>query len=186
MRQSKTKEILRYLAIGSGIAVLSILAPQLPYKLLRIYIRKKEFERSRFLADLKRLQARKLINFTILPDNQVKIVLEKEGKILARKITLQYDIDSMKIMKPRQWDKKWRMVIFDIPHENKQARDSLRQKLNQLGFYQLQKSVFIYPHPCEKEIEFIANFYEVRDHILFLTISHFKGEEKLRHSVFHI
>jgi len=44
------------------------------------------------------------------------------------------------------WDNKWRIVIFDIEEKNKIIRETLRRKLKELGFGQLQKSVWITPH----------------------------------------
>lgn len=43
------------------------------------------------------------------------------------------------------WDRKWRVVIFDIEEKEKRARNALRQKLISLGFGELQKSVYITP-----------------------------------------
>lgn len=58
----------------------------------------------------------------------------------------------------RQWDKKWRIAIFDIEEVNRKLRDNLRHKLKELGFGMLQKSVFISPHDILKDfLEFIEN-----------------------------
>lgn len=45
----------------------------------------------------------------------------------------------------RPWDKKWRVVIFDIEEKEKRTRNALRQKLVSLGFGELQKSVYVTP-----------------------------------------
>lgn len=51
------------------------------------------------------------------------------------------------------WDGKWRMVIFDIPADRKsnRQRDKLRRLLKQRGFYMVQASVFVHPHPLNRE-----------------------------------
>src|SRR3989344_4593151 len=59
------------------------------------------------------------------------------------------------IKKPARWDKLWRLVIFDIPEEERTGRMALAAKLKELGFYPLQKSVFIHPYECKDEIDFI-------------------------------
>lgn len=57
----------------------------------------------------------------------------------------------------KSWDRKWRVVIFDIEEVQKHTRDSLRRKLKELGFGLLQKSVFISPHAVAQDLsEFIA------------------------------
>ena len=56
-------------------------------------------------------------------------------------------------------DGEWRIVIFDIPEKFKKAREALRMKLKELGFLELQKSVFIFPYECEDEINFIVEVF---------------------------
>ena len=63
------------------------------------------------------------------------------------------------LLQRRRWDKKWRIVIFDIQEINRGARDGLRKKLRELGFGMLQESVFISPHDIIKDLsEFIDNW----------------------------
>lgn len=107
----------------------------------------------------------------------MKIVLKRRG----RQVALTYKFDELQIKKPSRWDRKWRLVMFDIPHVKKRARDALRNKLRELGFYQLQKSVFIYPYPCENEIDFIAEVFNIRRHILLITANDFEGSDKLQY-----
>jgi DNA-binding MarR family transcriptional regulator len=60
--------------------------------------------------------------------------------------------------KNRQWDGKWRMVIFDIPEQRKRYRDTLRAQLHYFGFLQLQKSVWVTPFHVDEYL-----FEAVRD-----------------------
>jgi len=56
----------------------------------------------------------------------------------------------------KRWDKKWRVVVFDVEETNKQTRERFRSKLKELGFGMLQESVFISPHNIAKDFtEFI-------------------------------
>ena len=161
--------------------MLSTISPQSSALLIRGFIKeyckRKYFERQRFLNDLKNLQKRELITWKELPEGKVEIKITRKGE----KVMLKYKLDDLQLKKPNIWDKKWRLVMFDIPHEKKRARDALREKLRDLKFYQLQKSVFITPYPCENEIDFMGQVFEIRDHILILYIEHFEGEKKLRH-----
>lgn len=52
----------------------------------------------------------------------------------------------------KPWDRKWRIVIFDIPEKQRTLRDGLRNKLKELGFGQWQKSVYITPHDIAGEM----------------------------------
>lgn len=59
-----------------------------------------------------------------------------------------------------KWDKKWRIVIFDIEETSKQTRERFRRKLKELGFGMLQESVFISPYDIAKDF---AEFIEKQD-----------------------
>jgi DNA-binding transcriptional regulator PaaX len=57
----------------------------------------------------------------------------------------------------RAWDKKWRILIFDIPKSHNRARDQFRLMLKRMGFKQLQASAWIIPYPCSSHVEAAAN-----------------------------
>jgi phenylacetic acid degradation operon negative regulatory protein len=58
----------------------------------------------------------------------------------------------------KKWDKKWRLVIFDIKEKEKSLRERLRDKLKELGFGMLQKSIYISPHDLAFDVyEFLKN-----------------------------
>ena len=65
-------------------------------------------------------------------------------------------------------DKNWRVIIFDIPEEKRGARDLFRGKLNELECYQLQKSVYVTPYDCEKEIAEIASILGITGYVVVL------------------
>ena len=67
--------------------------------------------------------------------------------------------------KDREWDHMWRIIIFDIPQELDISRTRFRRKLKSLGFYMLQKSVFVFPYPCEEELVDLCSRIGVGDYI---------------------
>lgn len=180
-KNSRPYQILKYLALGSGILLFGAISPLSGARLIEAgissYIKKKRFEKEKFLRDLKSLQKRELVDYRELESGRIEIKITKKGK---EKI-LKYQIDEIKLKKPQRWDRKWRLIMFDIPHSHKAARDVFRRKLLDLRFYPLQKSVFITPYPCEDEIDFIASIFDVRKYVLIVYVSNFEGEEKLRH-----
>ena len=125
---------------------------------------------------VKEFRHERLVEFRENQDGTIKIVLTENGKRKA----LIYDIDNLQINKPKKWDKKWRMVIFDIPDKKKKAREALRYKLKELGFYQFQKSVFVLPYECENEINFISEVFEVGKHIRIVTAEKITNEAELK------
>ncbi|MFH1552011.1 MAG: hypothetical protein ABIC36_04015, partial [bacterium] len=62
----------------------------------------------------------------------------------------------------------------------KKVREALRNKLKDLGFKELQKSVFILPYECEDEIDFITEVFEIRHGVRFLKVDSFTNEEQFR------
>jgi CRISPR-associated endonuclease Cas2 len=78
------------------------------------------------------------------------------------------------------WDGKWRMVIFDIPERIRSGRNALRTKLKQIGFYELQKSVFIFPHECEKEIKIIVNFFRMDKYVKYVVAEYIDNNNQIK------
>lgn len=109
--------------------------------------------------------------FTKTDENTYTVSLTERGKqrfLLAEAYRLR-------LKKEKKWDGKWRIVIFDIPQKNKTLRDVLRRRFKIIGMYQLQKSVFIYPYPCQEEIEFIIGLYNASNYVYFITADKING-----------
>ena len=122
----------------------------------------------------------KLVNQKNNKDGTTTFILSTEGK----KMALAYDIDNMKIKK-HPWDKTWRIVIFDIPERLKKVREALRFHLRNLGFIELQRSVFVMPFESRKEIEYITEFYNARRFIRYIEASSIDNELDLKNK-FHL
>lgn len=121
--------------------------------------------------------------------NLIEIVSEKNGHIRVnltnkgKKRIKEFTLDSLSIQKPKKWDKKWRVVIFDIPTHPKKmnvARAALREKIKELGFHKLQHSVWVHPYPCEDEILLVSEIFEVTKYIEILTVDKLLHESKIR------
>ncbi len=61
--------------------------------------------------------------------------------------------------KKRRTDKKWQMVIYDIPESKRDIRDELRNELKILGYKELQKSIWVCPYDILKETEELIKNY---------------------------
>lgn len=68
----------------------------------------------------------------------------------------------------KYWDNKWRIVMFDIPEQSRSARDHIRRLLKELGFQQLQLSVWVHPLPCLDHFEKIQKAYGIIDHLFLV------------------
>lgn len=70
--------------------------------------------------------------------------------------------------------------MFDIPEKLKRLRDSLRLHFQEIGLIELQKSVLVYPYPCNHEIEFILELYNARKYVRFVLVETIDNELHLK------
>ncbi len=136
----------------------------------------KKINRQSLERAITNLYKSKLIREHENSDGSLTMVLTDKGK---EKI-ITFNIDNLEIKKPKIWDKKWRIVIFDIPEKKRQARDVLREALKRMNFYELQKSVFIHPYPCQDEIDYIVEYYDIRLYVRILTAIELDNEIHLK------
>ena len=73
------------------------------------------------------------------------------------------------------WDKKWRLVMYDIPLVHNASRFDLRSILIRAGFRKLQHSVWIYPYECDELVQFLKQHPEIGKHVLSLAVDPWKG-----------
>jgi DNA-binding transcriptional regulator PaaX len=171
------KEILLMIAAGLAIPA-ALLMPNIPIAfkpLLRALTKKCGLRNSaHFVRSITYLKRRRLVSIAEKDGEQI-LTLAGDGK----KRLLRFDMDKMMIKKPRKWDRYWRLVLFDIPEKQKIGREALRNKLKQLGFYQLQKSCFIHPFDCKPEIDFISEIFEVSPYVNFILAKEIEGGKQL-------
>ena len=82
--------------------------------------------------------------------------------------------------KKRRWDHKWRILIFDIPEYRRGLRDRIRRTLEAIGFVQLQRSVWVYPHDCEDLIVLLKADMHVGKDMLYLIVDSIENDRGLR------
>lgn len=74
------------------------------------------------------------------------------------------------LKKDKKWDGKWRIVIFDVPEEKKKMRNFFREKLGELGFCQLQKSVWICPYNTANVVEELIELCQAKSYVHYLLV----------------
>ena len=70
--------------------------------------------------------------------------------------------------KPKRWDGKWRLLIFDIPEYRKRTRNQVRTTLQGLGFHRLQDSVWVYPYDCEDFVILLKTDLRIGKDLLYI------------------
>lgn len=140
---------------------------------------KKEWQkvnRNSLRRAIKSLYQSKLIKVVPNKDNTSTFILSDKGKQLA----LTYNLNKIQLSVPKNWDQRWRIVMFDIPERLKKIRETLRYHLRTMGFLELQKSVFVHPSDCQKEIDYLIEFYDIRRFVRFLVVESVDTEPHLK------
>lgn len=82
--------------------------------------------------------------------------------------------------KPRKWDYKWRILMFDIWERRRSVRNRLRGILQENGFVKIQNSVWIYPYPCEDLLIFLRTVLKLGPSIRYVVADEVERDEALR------
>ena len=96
----------------------------------------------------------------VINDKELIIRLTDKGREKAILAELQNPV--------REWDGKWRIVIFDIPEKRRAARDLLRHNLKSWDFIQWQKSVWVTKKNCVKPLRAYINKLGIEDWVLVI------------------
>ena len=89
-----------------------------------------------------RRSCERLVRQGLLKRENKKLRLTQKGEQTLRMLSLKEQLHR----KPRRWDGKWRVLIFDIPEYRANLRHKIRDTLRTIGFVRLQNSVWVYPY----------------------------------------
>lgn len=122
--------------------------------------KRKDVKKQTLRINLYRLQQQGLI----VKDPKQKIfALTQDGK----KLLLEVENRVLIFQKP--WDKKLRIVFFDIPETKKAWRQWLRLELISLNFIKLQESVYVGKYPLPQSFYEEINQQGIDKHIFVIT-----------------
>jgi len=168
------KGLLAFLFIG-GVLTVAVVAPNVFSAFGRLMKHRKYFKKEQFNKNKYYLKRHGLIKIKKIDQDTFEMSLTKRGEDKM----LGDFFKSMRIQKSEKSDEYWRVVMFDIPNKHKWTRDIFRHKLKEMGFYQLQESVFITPYPCEKEIKLIVSALNISSFVYLIKTKDFSGDKEL-------
>lgn len=176
-KRHATNEILLGVLTTGALLTVAVIAPGV-VRMFKGFARGKlweDFHDSSVKRGVERLWRRGLVK--VIETNVGHVVqITKKG----RTEKLKFDLTNMVIPVQDTWDGKWRMVFFDIFTTKDKVRREFRQRLKTLGFYPMQKSVYVYPYPCSKEIQFLREILQVPHEVKLATVEHLENDEDLR------
>ncbi|OGE81027.1 MAG: hypothetical protein A3H72_00845 [Candidatus Doudnabacteria bacterium RIFCSPLOWO2_02_FULL_48_8] len=165
------KDILLTLVVLGILTAVAVVAPN-AILALGLLVRKKKYTKRQITRALSHLKDKKILGIGNDGRGNTVIKLTDQGKAKI----IRYKLEDMVLNKPKRWDQKWRIVIFDIPEKFRVNRNTLSQKLKALGFYQMQKSAWLWPYPVEDEVTFLKEVYEIRPFVSLVTADRIEGE----------
>lgn len=134
-------------------------------------------KRRKVFKVLRRLEKQKIID---LKRDGDKVFVYLKNKYHPK--IIKYSIKSILNLKlkKKKWEKKWIIVFFDIPEEERNKREYLRNFLKEIGFYPYQKSVYIFPYECKKEIDLIRKIIVGNKYLKYVIATQIEDEDKIK------
>jgi len=171
------KDIFSWLLM-SGAVVIAASSPYFVLSIMRDYKRWKRYPSGKVYDAFYNLKRQGYLDIKE-KNHQIYISLTEKGRRKAGWL----QINHLKIKRPKKWDKKWRIVIFDISQTRRIKREALRGTLKEMKFCPLQKSVWIHAFDCRAEIELLKTFFGLTDKEIRLIIAGDIGnDEKFKRS----
>ena len=121
--------------------------------------------------------ATKLVKRGLLFYDGKRYCMTSKGEDLLRR----WQFAGSVFVKSKKWDKKWRVIIFDIPEKKRRVRDQIRNLFNQAKLYRLQDSVWVYPYDCEDILTLLKSDLGVGKNVLYLIVDELENDKYLRH-----
>lgn len=160
------------LSLLHGLAFGCAYTPAKQSMVLKSFAKIWESSPSQVSEEVRNLKRTNLIKRIAKTEDGYNIELTEKGKLKA----LEYYFIRKLAIIDKKWDGKWRMLIFDVPERLRNGRNALRWKIKKLGFYELQKSVFVIPYECKKEIDLVVGYFELQSYIHYGALE-IAGEE---------
>ena len=157
-----------YATTAVGLAIAAPNTVQL-LRYVQKYVGPQENVDKRLYQALARLRAKGLVT--------KQNTLTKSGR--ARAVGLD-SIETVAPTIPLRWDRKWRVVMFDIWETRKAERDRLRGVLLRMGFVKLQASVWIFPYPCEELFVYVRTQLRLGPAVKYMVVEEIDNDRALR------
>lgn len=174
------KDVLKWLAVAGAVSVAAT-SPYLILNFMKALKYGQKYKKKNVYDTFYRLRREGCIDIK-QSGRQIYISLTESG----RKKAGRFQIDCLKINKSKKWDKKWRLVIFDISQLQKTKREAFRGKLKELDFFPLQRSVWICPYQCEDEIELLREFFGFKTKDIRIITAEKIEDDKFLREIFKI
>ena len=180
-RKRKRKRDLTYAILAavkaSALIGIFMMAPNMPIALEKMGLIPKE---SNDTSTIGRARRRLMTRGFLSKTKEGYFKLTPKGTAAIALLEAQYSIK-----RPKTWDGRWRVLIFDVPEYRKTVRDKIRRTLMHIGFTRLQDSVWVYPYDCEDLIALLKADFRIGKDVLYMIVDEMEGDSRLRRE-FHL
>ncbi len=105
-----------------------------------------------------------------------RVRVTEDGKRLLERMVARSPDSRMH----KRWDKRWRMVIYDIREKRREVRRRIREILSAFGFYKLQASTWVYPYDCEDLVVLLKADFKIGQEVLYVIVEKIENDQKLK------
>lgn len=173
-RLKTTSEIILGIGFVIGVVALSVVAPNIVrilggFSKGRGNSRTKEYRQKQNKSIIKSLYYLKQRgDIELIPDkNDFILKITQKGRKKMRRLRFE----TVEIAKSPNWNKHWWLVLADIPSKPYKGRaDLFRNKLKQIGFYLLQRTVWVYPFDPRDEVDFVSEYYNLSKFVTVMEV----------------
>jgi phenylacetic acid degradation operon negative regulatory protein len=101
---------------------------------------------------------------------------------------LDSDLDKRTLKCDQKWDKKWHLIIYDIPENKAVERNALRKYLENLGFGKAQNSCWVSCYNFSEDIYKFCLEHKIADYICIYQGNFFAGKniDNLIEDIWHL
>jgi len=125
-------------------------------------------------SSLGRLQTRGWVKSS---KNQSKIFFEITQ---AGSNEVTQTLSEIKKINSKTWNGSWQIVVFNIPERERFRRDTLRQKIEKLGFGRIENSLWLSPRDNSSYLDKIIHDLKIKNYVTYFNTGKLNSEESLK------
>ena len=170
-RNKNLQKIVLQTVAAAGFLSVALLAPNALQALRQVGLFPKHRQKEIFNSSRNRLVKAGLLAYK---GKFIRLTAKGEAKLC------QLERHDYKLARPKRWDKKWGILIFDIPERRRALRARIRRTIVSVGFMRLQKSVWVYPYDCEDFVNLIKADLKIGKDLLYLIVDSIENDKFIK------
>lgn len=171
VKRKNLQKVILQTVVAAGLLSVALVAPNVVGALCKLGVLPNKRQKEYISSSASKLVKRGLLRF-----NGKFYEPTYSGQELLRK----WQFADFAFQRPKRWDGKWRVIIFDIPEKKKRTRDDLVLLFRQAGIRRLQNSVWIYPYDCEDIITLLKTDFKIGKYLLYMIVDELESDKYLR------